>query len=120
MLLDFEPFKPEDLESVKDLQAEATAWLASKGLPQWQPGQPRATTPRGIQAAIDQGVCYVARLGSELVGTITVDDWADPEFWTPAGRPAIRTEGGAARPARTSGTPLTRTAVNPPRSLTPW
>jgi hypothetical protein len=35
---------PTGLDTVEELRAEAVAWLASKGLDQWQPGQPRVAT----------------------------------------------------------------------------
>lgn len=79
--------EPADLEAVEDLRAEATAWLAYKGLDQWQPGAPRVPTRAGTVDAINRGACYLAYdQAGELVGTITVDDRADPEFWTPAER----------------------------------
>jgi GNAT superfamily N-acetyltransferase len=77
--------EPADLDTVEDLRAEATAWLASKGLDQWQRSNPRFPTRARAADAIARGACYLAYDGnSELVGTITVDDDADPEFWTPA------------------------------------
>ena len=33
--------EPADLDTLEELREEAVAWLASKGLDQWQPGQPR-------------------------------------------------------------------------------
>ena len=79
--------EPADLDTVEDLRAEATAWLAGKGLDQWQPGAPRVPTRAGTLDAIKRGACYLAYdHAGELVGTITVDDQADPEFWTPAER----------------------------------
>jgi predicted N-acetyltransferase YhbS len=79
--------EPSDLDAVEDVRAEAIAWLASKGLDQWQPNQPRVPTRASTVDAIDRGVCFLAYdEADELVGTITIDDRADPEFWTPAER----------------------------------
>jgi GNAT superfamily N-acetyltransferase len=76
--------EPTDLDSLEELRAEAVTWLASKGLDQWQPGQPRVPTRKTTAAAIARGACYLAYdQDNEVVGTITVDDRADPEFWTP-------------------------------------
>jgi ribosomal protein S18 acetylase RimI-like enzyme len=75
--------EPSDLPAVAALQAETIAWLASKGLDQWQPGQPRVPNLTNALKAIELGACYLAYIGAELVGTITVDDHADTEFWTP-------------------------------------
>jgi GNAT superfamily N-acetyltransferase len=76
--------EPADLDTLEEPRVEAVAWLASKGLDQWQPGQPRIPTRKTTAAAIARGVCYLAYdQDDELVGTITVHDQADPEFWTP-------------------------------------
>jgi GNAT superfamily N-acetyltransferase len=79
--------EPADLDTVDSLRVEATDWLASKGLDQWQPDQPRVPTRATTADAIKRGVCYLAYdTAGRLVGTITVDDRADPEFWTQAER----------------------------------
>jgi hypothetical protein len=79
--------EPADLDTVDALREEAVAWLASKGLDQWQPGQPRVPTRATTADAIARGTCYLAYdQAGELVGTITLDDHADPELWTPAQR----------------------------------
>lgn len=64
--------EPTDLETVEELRAEAIAWLAAKGLDQWQPGQPRVPTRASTADAIHRGTCYLAYDDTEqLVGTIT-------------------------------------------------
>jgi predicted N-acetyltransferase YhbS len=79
--------EPADLDTLEELREEAVDWLASKGLDQWQPGQPRVPTRATTAAALARGSCYLAYSeDGELVGTITVDDQADPEFWTEAER----------------------------------
>jgi GNAT superfamily N-acetyltransferase len=78
--------EPAVLPALDALREEAVVWLASKGLDQWQPGQPRVPTSASTLDAIERGACYLAYEGDELVGTITVDDRADPEFWTEAER----------------------------------
>lgn len=80
--LTFRKADPSDFEAVERLRLEATAWLASKGLDQWQPGSVRHPTPAGTQDAIDRGACFLVYEGDELVGTVTIDDRADAEFWT--------------------------------------
>jgi GNAT superfamily N-acetyltransferase len=84
--LTFRKADPSDFEAVERLRLEATAWLASKGLDQWQPGTVRHPTPAGTQDAIDRGACFLVYEGDELVGTVTLDDRADAEFWTAAER----------------------------------
>ncbi|HEY8524747.1 MAG TPA: GNAT family N-acetyltransferase [Acidimicrobiales bacterium] len=76
----------DDLPSLEALREEAVDWLAARGLDQWQPGQPRVPTAAGTLDAIDRCACHLAYEGQDLVGTITVDDRADPEFWTPQER----------------------------------
>jgi GNAT superfamily N-acetyltransferase len=75
---------PDDLDVITEIQAESVEWLASKGLDQWQPGQPQAPQDRPwshLQESIERGNCWVVEAKDEIVATITVDDYADPEFW---------------------------------------
>lgn len=72
------PAKPDELGTVESLLLEAGRWLASRGIDQWQfpPHVDR------VQRAIENGECFLAVQAGEVIGTITVDDHADPEFWT--------------------------------------
>jgi GNAT superfamily N-acetyltransferase len=83
--------EPADLAAVEGLRQEAADWLAGKGLDQWQPGQPRIGSVARTLEAIERGECYLTYDGDELVGTITIDDRPDAEFWTEAERaePAV-------------------------------
>lgn len=78
MNLSVRPATPDDLNTVCVIFAEATAWLAARGSDQWQfpPNQAKIT------ASIEAGTCYLAFLNDDPVGTITIDEHADPEFWT--------------------------------------
>ena len=71
--------RPRDAQPIMELFAEATRWLAGKGLDQWQgPTDRRGTLIRrdiGVRA-----VWVVTHLG-RVVATITVDDLADDDFW---------------------------------------
>ena len=75
--------RPNELEVVEGLLIEASKWLASRGIDQWQypPHRDR------IVRAIRQGECFLAFHGTQPVGTIQVDDYADPEFWTEEDHP---------------------------------
>lgn len=77
--LHIRPGGPEDLGIVESLLGEASAWLASRGIDQWQypPHRDR------IMTALEQGVCFIAYASDEPIATLQVDDVADPEFWTP-------------------------------------
>lgn len=68
---------PDELEVVEALLIEASKWLASRGIDQWQypPHRDR------IIKAIERGECFLAFRKGQPVGTIQVDDYADPEFW---------------------------------------
>ncbi|MEU2825736.1 GNAT family N-acetyltransferase [Streptomyces bacillaris] len=68
---------------MESLLREASAWLASRSIDQWQypPHRDRITE------ALEQGVCFLAFQGDKPIATIQVDDFADPEFWKPQDRP---------------------------------
>lgn len=91
MTLTIRPATLDDLEIVAAMHREATEWLASKGLDQWQPRPDGRQGPERVRLAIsrsiERGECYLAVDSNEPVGTITVDTYADPEFWTADDRP---------------------------------
>ncbi|MFF4063763.1 GNAT family N-acetyltransferase [[Kitasatospora] papulosa] len=75
--------RPDELGVVEALLREASAWLASRSIDQWQypPHSDR------IAEALKRGVCFLAFKDGKPIATIQVDDFADPEFWTPEDRP---------------------------------
>jgi ribosomal protein S18 acetylase RimI-like enzyme len=75
--LDVRPATVDDLATVQSVLAEAAAWLASRGIDQWPVGFREDQTLRRIR----QGSVYLAFVAGEPVATITLDTWADPEFW---------------------------------------
>lgn len=76
---------PDDLEAVLDLFREATQWLASKGVDQWQ-WEPRIEQVRGD---IEQGNVFVGEDDDgRIIATVTVDTFADPDFWRPEDDPS--------------------------------
>lgn len=92
MRLTFEAAKPDDLDLVRGLQREAVAWLAVMGEDQWQPTAMAASQGRddgrSVEAGIERREVVLAFEDGRAVGTLTVDDFADPEFWTPDDDPA--------------------------------
>ncbi|WP_345418975.1 GNAT family N-acetyltransferase [Actinomycetospora chlora] len=67
-----------------DLFREASRWLAGKGVDQWQ-WEPRAEQVRGD---IEQGNVFVGEDDSgRIIATVTVDTFADPDFWRPEDDP---------------------------------
>lgn len=76
--MEIRPANIGDLLTVQSILAEASAWLASRGIEQWpESGFPEEQTARRIR----QGSVYLAFAAGEPVATITLDAWADPEFW---------------------------------------
>ncbi|MER7853483.1 GNAT family N-acetyltransferase [Streptomyces bacillaris] len=77
------PGRVDELDVVETLLREASAWLASRSIDQWQypPHRDRITE------ALERGVCFLAFEGGTPIATIQVDDFADPDFWTPEDRP---------------------------------
>ena len=59
------------------LLMEAGAWVAAKGINQWDPAQ--FSRERGL-VAIERGEVYIARLGAEVAGTLRLQ-WADEALW---------------------------------------
>lgn len=74
--------EPADLPALLALREEIVEWLANKGLDQWQPGSPGRWSRDGVAASIDAGTVWVIYDGDQLAATITIDDYADPDFWT--------------------------------------
>lgn len=78
------PAIPDDQSAVEALWVDAAAWLAGIGSDQWQ-YPPRSTR---IAASIAAGECWLVDDGNgPPVATITLDDYADPDFWRPADDP---------------------------------
>ncbi|GAB3164687.1 hypothetical protein GCM10027059_21200 [Myceligenerans halotolerans] len=70
------------------LQDEAVAWLQALGTDQWQDLRPhRHGTGRSLAEAIERGEVYIVRDEDRITGTITLDEYADPEFWMPGDHP---------------------------------
>ena len=93
MSLTFEVATLDDESTIRALQDEAIAWLATRGTDQWQPAamQQRLKhrgSDRGLVPAIGRGEVFMVREGGKVVGSLTIDDYADPEFWRPEDDPA--------------------------------
>ncbi|WP_433032441.1 GNAT family N-acetyltransferase [Actinomycetospora sp. CA-053990] len=75
---------PDDLHAVLNLFREATAWLASKNVDQWQ-WEPRVEQVRGD---IEDGNVFVGEdEDGRIIATVTVDTFADADFWGPEDDP---------------------------------
>ncbi|WP_218137091.1 GNAT family N-acetyltransferase [Asanoa ishikariensis] len=60
----------------------ARKWLASIGSDQWAANTPERIRPK-IVYSVQRRECFVAVVEGTIVGTVTIDDAADPEFWSP-------------------------------------
>ncbi|MFB6807631.1 GNAT family N-acetyltransferase [Streptomyces sp. NPDC056387] len=78
--LTIRPAVATDLRTVIDLWEHAASWLNERGIDQWQypPREER------IKANIEAGECWIVEADGAPVATITVDEHADPDFWTPS------------------------------------
>ncbi|GGK93149.1 GNAT family N-acetyltransferase [Mangrovihabitans endophyticus] len=80
------PATPADLDTLVDLFRATRKWLAEMGSDQWATNPPERVRGR-LADAISRGECYVAEEDGRVIGTITVDDFADPEFWSAEDKP---------------------------------
>jgi GNAT superfamily N-acetyltransferase len=78
------PARADELDTVAELWDEASRWLGSRGIDQWQYPARRETIAHNI-AAGDQ--CWLVEEDGRVIGTITIDDCADEEFWRPEDDP---------------------------------
>lgn len=76
----------DDLDCLVRMYQATQRWLAEKGSDQWATNTKEKVRNR-ITSSIARGECYVAVDGDTPVGMITVDGYADPEFWHPADKP---------------------------------
>jgi GNAT superfamily N-acetyltransferase len=77
----------DDVKGLLDLYEAARRWLIGRGIDQWANNTREKMHPRFMQS-IAQGECYVAEDDGGLVGMVTVDEYADPEFWRAEDQPA--------------------------------
>ncbi|MGH3585628.1 MAG: GNAT family N-acetyltransferase [Pseudonocardia sp.] len=67
------------LPSIVSLLEEVTRWLAALGTDQWQDNSGQRRTR--ITADIGEGTVFVVERGHDVIATITVDEFADSDFW---------------------------------------
>jgi GNAT superfamily N-acetyltransferase len=66
----------DDVENVLDLLAQAAAWTAVRGYPNWPP----RFSPRFIASSARNGELFVAEFDGAVNATLTLQ-WHDPRFW---------------------------------------
>ncbi|ATL65764.1 GNAT family N-acetyltransferase [Nocardia terpenica] len=75
-----------DLGTICRLRLQRTAWLAARGSDQWTRqarGLPIDIFARAVGRSVRAGETWVAEVGGESAGTITVNDRADQGLWSP-------------------------------------
>ncbi|ROP31426.1 GNAT family N-acetyltransferase [Couchioplanes caeruleus] len=76
-----------DLEALVTLYGEARSWLAKNGTNQWATNTPEKVQAR-LRRSIERRECWIAEVDGSPVGMMTVDEFADPEFWTADDNPS--------------------------------
>lgn len=71
--------RTSDIHAITALVREAAVWLAALGLDQWQGDEERCRSR--VHTDIVAGSVWVVEDGGVVVATITVDEWADADFW---------------------------------------
>lgn len=71
-----------DMTDVQFVLDDVAGWLAGKGIDQWPTHFSEDGGRRMVQlrAEAERGHVYLARYGDQPMGTVTVTDWADPDF----------------------------------------
>jgi RimJ/RimL family protein N-acetyltransferase len=75
---------PEDLDTLVAFRDQAAAWLASKGIDQWQePWPSEDLMVEGMLRNIEAGETFIVWDDDDTpAATITINRWAKPELWT--------------------------------------
>ncbi|MFG2848289.1 GNAT family N-acetyltransferase [Kitasatospora sp. NPDC048296] len=82
-VLEMRTATPDELPMVEGLLIGAGEWLAALGSDQWQ-FPPRRER---LLDSMSRGECFLALRDGSPVGTLTVDEQADPEFWESGDEP---------------------------------
>jgi L-amino acid N-acyltransferase YncA len=86
----------DDTDAIVSLYQAAQCWLAAIGSDQWASNAEQKTRTN-ITCSIKRGECWVAEKGGVVVGTVTVDDYADADFLDttrPPGGSTLRASNG--------------------------
>lgn len=92
MRLDIRTAEIADIDDIVGLYEEAVSWLASRGLEQWQAASGKMQNPNELvrsrfERSIERHECYVGSVNGTVAAVVIIDDYADPEFWTPEDTP---------------------------------
>jgi len=70
---------PAEAPAVLSLLGEVAAWLHERGSDQWSTWR---TWPQKMAPSFEEGNVWLLQRAGELSGTITMEERADPDFWT--------------------------------------
>jgi GNAT superfamily N-acetyltransferase len=74
---------PDDLDTLVAFRDQAAAWLASRGIDQWQePWPTEDLMVEGMLRNIQAGETFIVWDDDKPAATITINRWAKPELWT--------------------------------------
>lgn len=71
------PATAGEVDVALDVLNQAAEWVVARGAEGWTPGQWRRER---LLEAINAGETHLARQGSTVVGTVTLQ-WSDDTFW---------------------------------------
>jgi GNAT superfamily N-acetyltransferase len=74
--VDIRPARPDEIEIVLDVLADAAAWLRERGVEQW----PERFERGWVMPGIERGETWLAERDGEVLSTLVVE-WEDPVFW---------------------------------------
>lgn len=75
------------LATIVAMRDEASTWLAERGIDQWRkPWPDHDAMADRIAASIDAGETWMVHDDSEVIATVAIDRYADPDLWTQAER----------------------------------
>jgi GNAT superfamily N-acetyltransferase len=74
--VEIRPARPDEIDVVLDVLADAGRWLRARGIEQW----PERFDAEWVRPAIERGDTWLAERDREVLGTLVVQ-WDDPVFW---------------------------------------
>lgn len=80
------PARSTDLGTITRLRLQRTHWLAARGSDQWTRagrGLPIELFTRSVARSVRDNETWIAEVGGQPAGTITVNDRADEFLWSP-------------------------------------
>ncbi|MVU78928.1 GNAT family N-acetyltransferase [Nocardia sp. ET3-3] len=86
MIPHLRPARIADLGTITRFRLQRTSWLAARGSDQWTRagrGLPIETFVRSVARAVRADETWIAEIDGEPAGTITVNDRADENLWSP-------------------------------------